>query len=260
MDNNIKVDYRPIENNIIIHVPHASVEFPKEIENRFLVDKEYMGSEAIFMSDYLVDLFLPEDETDVLKFEYSRMFCDVERFKDDSKEKMSKVGMGAIYEKDSNGVEFINIDNGYKESIIKQYYDEYHDKLTKLVDKKLEKFGNCLILDLHSYSDEFVEKVLKIKNNPDICIGIEDNFKDDILTNVIKKHFIEYGYSVEINHPYNGSIVPLKYWGTDEKIVSIMIEINKRTYLDGKFLDYKKFNRLKEVMDELYTKIKAYCS
>ena len=35
MDNNVNIDYRPIDNNIIIHVPHASVEFPKEIENRF---------------------------------------------------------------------------------------------------------------------------------------------------------------------------------------------------------------------------------
>ena len=35
------------------------------------------------------------------------MFCDVEKYLDDSKEVMSKYGMGAVYTKDSNGKEFI---------------------------------------------------------------------------------------------------------------------------------------------------------
>ena len=41
------------------------------------------------------------------------------------------------------------------------------------------------------------------------------------------------GLSVEINYPYSGSLVPNYVFNKkiDKKVVSIMIEINKRIYL-----------------------------
>lgn len=55
------------------------------------------------MSDYLVDRFILDSFNNIIKFKYSRMLCDVERYLDDAQEKMSKYGMGALYTKDSNG-------------------------------------------------------------------------------------------------------------------------------------------------------------
>ncbi len=40
------------------------------------------------------------------------------------------------------------------------------------------------------------------------------------------------GYSVKINFPYSGSIVPMSYYKREPQVQSIMIEVNKRLYLD----------------------------
>lgn len=115
-----------MKSNILIHVPHSSIYLPDEFYKRSLLSKEKIEKENIFISDYLIDTFIPEN-VNIIKFEYSRMFCDVERFNDNGKETMSKYGMGVIYEKDHNGNNFIILDDKYKENIIKNIYDEHHN-------------------------------------------------------------------------------------------------------------------------------------
>ena len=68
---------------------------------------------------------------------------------------------------------------------------------------------------------------------PDICIGVEENYYDqEILDSIILK-IKELGYTYEINSPYKGSIIPnIVYKGKVKgKVISIMLEINKRIYL-----------------------------
>lgn len=71
------------------------------------------------------------------------------------------------------------------------------------------------------------------------------------MTLLVKNHFEKNGYSTEINIPHSGTIVPLQLYG-NKNISSIMIEINKKTYMNSKE-DYKK---LKETINELLAKIK----
>ena len=226
---------------LIIHVPHASLEVPADFKDQLLVDYDYFQKENIFISDYKVDEFIPKGFPNVVKFNYSRMFCDVEKYLDDSKEEMSKYGMGALYTKDSNGVEFIKRKN--KENIISNYYKKHHDNLDNMVEKILSIYNDAFIIDLHSFSDEFVSKVLNKGISPDICIGINDIYDKDILINTIN-HFSKYGYSIMINYPYSGSIISNKY----PKVKSMMIEINKRLYLSNK----DDYNKLYNCMMEYY--------
>ena len=68
---------------------------------------------------------------------------------------------------------------------------------------------------------------------PDVCIGIEKEYSDETITEKILSAIRKKGYSCAINYPYSGSIVPTsaKSLPTEKKIVSIMIEVNKRIYL-----------------------------
>ena len=225
-----------MKNYFIIHIPHASLKVPKGFKDNLLVDENYFKNENIFISDYKVDSFVPKNYPHIIKFNYSRMFCDVEKYLDNSKEEMSKYGMGALYTKDSNGIEFVKRDN--KDYIISNYYKKHHESLDNKVKELLNLFKYPIIIDLHSFSDEFVKRVLKKDNCPDICIGInENNYDLDLLIKTIN-HFTKYGYSVMINYPYSGSIISNKY----PEVISIMIEINKRVYLSNKD-KYNKFYR-----------------
>ncbi|MBQ6477536.1 MAG: N-formylglutamate amidohydrolase [Bacilli bacterium] len=224
-------------NKFIIHVPHASLEVPEEFTDKLLVDRKYFDKENIFICDYKVDDFIPNNFNNIVKFNYSRMFCDVEKYLDDSKEVMSKYGMGAVYTKDSNGKEFIKVDDKYKEEVISKYYKKHHKELDKIVGKVLSNYKDCFIIDLHSFSDEFVYKMFNKKNTPDICIGInKDNYDKELLVKTIN-FFKSNNYSIRVNYPFSGSITSNKY----PEVKSIMIEINKRVYLDDKN-NYNKFH------------------
>ncbi len=90
-----------MKNKFIIHIPHSSIKLTDEFWKQTILDKDYINKENIFMSDYLIDKFLPnKKEFNIMKFDCSRLLCDVERFKDDNIEEMSKLGMGVIYSKD----------------------------------------------------------------------------------------------------------------------------------------------------------------
>ena len=50
------------------------------------------------MSDFKVDKLFENIDAEKVKCKYSRLYCDVERFKDDELEEMSKYGQGgSIY-------------------------------------------------------------------------------------------------------------------------------------------------------------------
>ena len=76
---------------VMIHVPHSSTLVPKEDMKNFIGDE--LEGELLRMTDhYCDDLF--KCKHDMLVFPYSRLVCDVERFKDDKDEPMAAIGMG----------------------------------------------------------------------------------------------------------------------------------------------------------------------
>ena len=233
-------------NKFIIHIPHASLDILPGFKKRLTVSYSDFQRENIFISDYLVDRFVPDNFNNIVKFKYSRMFCDVERYLDDSKEEMSKYGMGVLYTKDSNGKVFVNRDKD--EEWIINIYKSHHKELDNMVADVLEKKGKCFIIDLHSFSDEFVDKMFNKKNNPDICLGInKSNYDKELVLKTIS-HFKKYGYSVRINYPYSGSIISNRF----PDVNSMMIEINKRVYLK----DLKNYNKFYNCMMEYYKLLK----
>lgn len=126
---------------------------------------------------------------------------------------------------------FHSHDENYKKKVLK-YYDSYHKKLDKLTTKLLKKDEMLLILDCHSFSDKMASS-FSSGPFPDICIGIEKDYYDqEILDKIITK-ITEMGYTYEINYPYKGSIIPNCVFNGKAKgrVVSIMLEINKRIYL-----------------------------
>lgn len=221
---------------ILIHIPHSSLYIPDDYKNKSLLSLSELEKENLFMCDYMVDKFI-DDKRQTIIFPYSRLYCDVERFKDES-EIMNKFGMGYIYTKTSKGELMFNpsIDDRKK---ITDIYDAHHKLLDETVTNILELYQKCIIIDLHSYSTELVSRLFNYEQVPDICIGIERDYYSRELTDYFVKYFMDNGYSVKINYPYQGSLVPNKYYGIkNSNIVSIMIEVNKRVY-ENDFENFK---------------------
>lgn len=230
---------------ILIHVPHSSLYIPEEYRKKCLITAEELDIENEFMCDYRVnDIF---DGEHSIVFPYSRLYCDIERFKDDS-EIMNKYGMGYIYTKTSTGKDMFKPSKIDKEKIT-AIYDQYHEELNNKVSEILDKYNKCIIIDLHSYYSELVSRLFNYNDLPDICLGVEDEYYSPELVSYLINSFKDYGYSVSINYPYSGSLVPSKFFGMkNTNIVSVMIELNKRVYLDD-------FDNFKKILIDIINKI-----
>ena len=74
-----------MKNNILIHVPHSSLYIPEEYKRTALIPPDELDAENLFMCDTgIVKLIPPALEENAVIFPYSRLFCDVERFRDGS--------------------------------------------------------------------------------------------------------------------------------------------------------------------------------
>ena len=229
------------EYGVIKHIPHASLEFPEIYKDR--LDFALI---AVFGEDYqiqnykLTDLFVDELFKDIegveVKAPYTRLYCDVEKYRDDSKESMSKYGMGYIYTRNIfNGNPYLRnqmIGGLLVDKDIDSYYEEHHKKLTLETRKILKSGKKVLLLDLHSFSDEQARLIGKEEPFPDICIGVNGDHYDKRVLDLIIEEIKNRGLTYQINHPYSGSIIPNDLTKEEvDNICSIMIEVNKRIYL-----------------------------
>lgn len=217
----------------IIHIPHASLGVPQEFYDGLLISKEKFHRYNTKMSDIGVDELFKELNGITYKAKYSRLYCDVERFRNDDDEIMSKYGEGVVYTNAYDGVLFHKHDQSYKNKVL-EYYDAYHRGLDELCKECLSQDDSLLILDCHSYSSEMASHFFKENVPfPDVCIGIEPKyFSQEILDKIIKA-ITSRGLTYAINYPYKGSLVPnCVYNGTVKgKVYSFMLEVNKRAYL-----------------------------
>ena len=206
----------------IIHIPHTSKYIPEEYLNDYIIDyKELEKLNEIYHDKHIIDLVDGIHGVDILKFEYSRLFCDVERFNDNT-EIMNKWGRGVLYTHDHNLSLIRSVKN---KKGVEEIYNLHHKKLTDLVDKHLLN-GSVLIIDLHSYSEELlIEK--EAQNLPELCIGVNNFHSNSDIFNKVLKIIQSENIIYNINYPYNGSIVPIKHYNKDKRVTSIMLDFKK---------------------------------
>jgi len=69
-----------MKNKLILHLPHSSTNIP--LNEGYIVDSIALESEILKLTDwYTDDLFYSEGD-EMIKAEFSRIFCDPERFTD----------------------------------------------------------------------------------------------------------------------------------------------------------------------------------
>lgn len=123
---------------------------------------------------YTDDLFSRADEM-VIQADFSRIFCDVERFADDRQEVMAQYGMGVLYEKTDHGAPLRKVSPALRTEILNRYYWPHHNALNQAVEQQLEAQGKALIVDYHSFpSTPFRRDLDQNPNRPDFNIGIDD--------------------------------------------------------------------------------------
>jgi N-formylglutamate deformylase len=216
---------------LVLHIPHSSTEIP--LLDGYVSSQDEIQDEIIKLTDwYTDDLFDSEVDYKIVT-PFSRIFCDVERFADDELEVMSKFGMGVLYEKFDNGNLLRIVSPELKQNVLKNYYWIHHELLSKVVKTSLEQTQSCLILDCHSFpSSPLTRAIVRDEIRPDFNIGTDSYHTPKHIIDESINYFKSKGYTLGIDTPYSGSIVPMEYYQKDKRVTSIMLEVNRRMYLN----------------------------
>jgi len=237
-----------IKDTFIFHIPHSSTKIP--FNTGFNVD--VMQKEIDLLTDWATDKIF--DGADIIKIvpQFSRVFCDVERLKDEDEEMFAK-GRGFFYTHTDNGNILRENINNIKEKIFNDYYLPHHNLFNSEVQKKLNKYDAVNIIDCHSFSDiPFKSDLNQNTNRPDICLGVDEFHTPKYLLNYIKNIFEKENLTVDINNPYSGTIVPIEHYQKNNKIHSIMIEINRKLYMENNTVIDKKVKSLNKIINSIF--------
>lgn len=222
---------------VVLHVPHDAKDIPADVRSQFCVGDEELEAELLRMTDHLTHRLYADGlaGATVVRAPVSRLVVDAERFASDADEPMAARGMGVVYTATSDGKPLrrpIRADE--RQALLDRHYHPHHARLEAAVAAALDGHGRCLILDCHSFPNKALpyERADPAAIRPEICIGTDDFHTDAALAHAFRRAFEARGWTVATNTPFGGAIVPTAFYRKDQRVSSIMLEVNRRLYLD----------------------------
>lgn len=163
-----------------------------------------------------------------------RLVVDCERFADDAAEPAAAVGMGACYVATTEGGVLRELTPDRRDALLSAHYHPHHARLDELAQRALDSHGRCVILDCHSFPVEPLPTQTDMLDvSPEICVGTDPRHTSPKLRDLVVGHFVECGFgSVLVDQPFRGALVPNRFYGKDERVESVMVEIRRDLYMD----------------------------
>lgn len=229
---------------VLIHAPHGGTIIPDLACGSLIIHGSDIDLELLAMTDMHTDILAVDISEHAYKNgvsgktagwminQVSRLAVDPERFPDE-REEMNAVGMGAVYTHGSQRQQ-IRVDNPViAKRLVDTYFTPYALVMENTVEKMLSRFGRAFIVDLHSYPSLPLPYELHADGSrSDVCLGFDDFHISPEIIEMMKETFEAEGYSVGFNSPFAGTYVPLKFYGTDARVSSVMVEIRRDAYMN----------------------------
>ncbi|MBU2669176.1 N-formylglutamate amidohydrolase [Actinoplanes bogorensis] len=220
---------------VILHVPHASRELTPGARDALRLDDAALADELDHLTDAHTDLIALRAAVAspvrpwIFANELSRLVVDPERFPDE-REEMRAVGMGAVYTHGYARRRLRDDDPARDAELIRTYFDPYAQRMTDLVAARLAAAGRAVIIDVHSYSTVPLPYELHGDGpRPQICLGVDAFHTPPAVSAAAIDAFG--AYSTAVDTPFAGAYVPLDYYGVEDAVSALMIEIRRDTYM-----------------------------
>jgi len=220
----------------VLHIPHSSPHVPPEERQAIRLDDAALSSELLRMTDAYTDELFPLTPVEAGRviFPVSRLVCDVERFPSDEDEPMTARGMGVAYTRTSMGEVLRDEPTAAdRQALLDHWYRPHHLKLECIINDVAARSGVCLIVDCHSFPSVALPYELdQTKYRADFCIGTDSFHTPSAIRDAIVTAVESEGYSVTVDAPFAGALVPFSSYRKNRRILSAMIEVNRRLYMD----------------------------
>ncbi|MFJ6938647.1 N-formylglutamate amidohydrolase [Streptomyces sp. NPDC101132] len=219
---------------VILHVPHASRAVPAAVRAGIVLDDRALERELDHITDAHTDLIAARAAAAcaVTPWRFvnrlSRLVVDPERFPDD-REEMRSVGMGAVYTRTTHREPLRpeGFDDG---PLLDRYFHPYAEAMTRAVEERLAATGRALVVDVHSYPARALPYELHGDGaRPPVCLGTDAFHTPAGLLAAAEEAFAGFG-GTGLDSPFAGTYVPLRYYGRDDRVGALMVEIRRDLY------------------------------
>lgn len=220
----------------VVHIPHASTAIPDDVRCTLTPSDSALELELLRLTDRYTDELFDLDPAIAIPvvFGVSRFVVDPERFPDDALEPMAARGMGAVYMATTDGAPLrARLAASQRADLLARFYEPHHAALEAATRAVLDTTGRCLIIDGHSFpADPLPCDLDQDPLRPDVCIGTDPFHTPGQLAADAAAGFAAHGLDVAIDRPYRGAIVPARWYRHDECVSALMVEVNRRLYMD----------------------------
>jgi len=241
---------------LLLHIPHASTYIPDDACGDFVVARDTLDAELLRLTDRCTDALYGDGfpSAQIVAATVSRLVVDVERFADDAHEPCAAHGMGAVYVRTSSGAPLRAVSATRRAQLMDRYYWPHHLRLDAMAARALEQFGRCVIIDAHSFPVAPLSTQVDVGDPPEIGIGTDAMHTSAALAEVVHTFFTDRGFRVGVNRPFAGALVPNAYYGRDQRVQSVMIEVRRDLYMDKRTGEKSpKFAAIQRTLAELRT-------
>ncbi len=220
---------------IVLHIPHASPVLPFGRSGWDEGIEKEINRWTDWYTDWLfASLSMVDPRIVSITYPFSRFFCDAERLENDP---LEAIGQGRVYSR------FGLLKRTLSKDELAFALTSYREHKERLVGALLRGGPRTLLVDCHSFPEDL--------SDVDVCIGVNDDWSrpEDTMLKRVLEHFQKMGYRTEINDPYSNSVSP----DCGMLYHSLMIEVNKRTYMRGEtILDLSRAALLRITLDTMF--------
>ena len=227
---------------ILISVPHCGTVFPPELKEQYKPQLIQAPDDTDWFVDRLYD-FAPARGITMITANYSRWVVDLNR---DPQSKPlyadGRVITGLcpttnffgepIYQDERKEISLVEIKNR-----VPRYYEPYHQKIEKELDRLHQKFGKVLLWDCHSIR-QFVPSI-HAEKFPDLILGDADgaSASSELIATAIDS-LQNSGYSLSHNHPFKGGYITRHYGKPEVNRHALQLEMSKINYMDDHEINF----------------------
>ncbi|GAN53386.1 N-formylglutamate amidohydrolase [Tanticharoenia sakaeratensis] len=263
----MRIAYPPALTPVVVASPHSGMHYPAAFLETARLDLAMLRrSEDCFVDSLLADA--PACGAPLIAATFPRVFCDVNRAKWELDPAMFdgrlpvdaitdspklRAGFGMMARRAGPGRDIYRKPLPVAEAAYRQtmFWQPYHDALRSLIDRALDRFGRCLLLDGHSMPKS------PFRNAPDIVLGdAHGTACDPRLVAIVENALRARNYTVARNNPYAGGYVTRHYGRPHFGVHVLQIEISRSLYMDEEtLLPLSSFERVRHDLTSVMAEV-----
>ncbi len=256
---------------VIVASPHSGRHYPWSFTRKTVLDERVIrSSEDAFMDMLVGDA--PLLGAPLLAAEFPRAYVDLNRSCDEldpavvsgvarpSQNPRISSGLGVIPRVVSNGRSIYRgkLSLSEAEARISEVWRPYHACLDGLMQEAQVRFGEAVLLDMHSMPHEALDTVARPGGRrPEVVLG--DRFGASAKSDVVERleaAFSDAGLVVSRNAPFAGAFVAQHYGRPSRGRHAVQIEIDRSLYMNERLVRPNgNFQNVKALMTEVLRQV-----